>query len=96
LPEEKVRLALLLTNTSASYTEVRQIMDSLFSSLGVVGKVASVVHDSFIAGRVGRVSVNDKEIGYIGEIHPSVLKNFSLENPVIGFELNLSDLFELM
>jgi phenylalanyl-tRNA synthetase beta chain len=96
LPEEKVRLALLLTNTRASYTEVRQIMDSLFSSLGVVGKVKSVAHDSFIVGRVGRVSVNSKEIGYIGELHPSVLKNFDLENPVVAFELNLSELFKLM
>ncbi len=96
LPQEKVRVGLLLTNTSASYTEARQIMDALFSSLGIVGKVRSVSHDSFISGRVGRVSVKGKDIGYIGEIHPSVLKNFSLENPVVGFELNLSDLFELM
>ncbi|MBT3416688.1 phenylalanine--tRNA ligase subunit beta [Candidatus Woesearchaeota archaeon] len=96
LPEEKVRLGLLLTNTSASYTEARQMMDSLFNSLGVEGKVKSVKHDSFIPGRVGRVIVKGKEIGYVGEIHPAVLKNFDLDNPVVGFELNLSELFELI
>ena len=95
LPSEKVRLGLLLTNASASYTEARQILDSLFNSLGLVGKYKSVVHDSFISGRVARVSVNGKDIAYVGEINPKVLKNFSLENPVVGFELNLSELFEI-
>ena len=96
VPEEKVRLGLLLTNPNASYTEVRQILDSLFNSLGVEGKVKNAKHESFIPGRVGRISVKGKEVGYIGEIHPSVLKNFDLENPVVGFELNLSELFNLV
>jgi phenylalanyl-tRNA synthetase beta chain len=96
VPEEKVRLGLLLTNPNASYTEVRQILDSLFNSLGVEGRVKNAKHDSFISGRVGRVIVKGKKIGYIGELHPSVLKNFDLENPVVGFELNLSELFKLV
>lgn len=95
-PKEKVRLCVLLSSSGVDYTEIRQILDSLLSSLGLEGKYKSVEHDSFIPGRVARVSVRANNVAYIGELHPSVLGNFDLENPVVGFELNLSDLFKLI
>ena len=39
--------------------------------------------------------VKDKDVAYIGEIHPQVLQNFDLDIPVAAFELNLSDLFNI-
>ena len=53
-------------------------------------------HNSFIPGRVGRVSVKGKDIAYIGEIHPGVLEKFNIEMSVSALELNLTDLFELV
>ena len=38
--------------------------------------------------RVAKVKIQN-EIGFFGEIHPEVLNNFELENPVSGFELDL-------
>ena len=49
---------------------------------------------SFIPGRCGRVSVNGKDVAYIGEINPEVLANWDMQTPVSAFELNLTDLFE--
>ena len=95
-PKEKNRLGCLITNSDVTYTEARQILDALFNALGIEGKYTATVHDSFIPGRVARVSVKEKDVAYIGEIHPEVLGNFELENPVVGFELNLSELFELI
>ncbi len=95
-PDEKVRLGLLITHSNTSYTEARQVLDSLLSLLGFTCKVKATTHPSFIPGRVGRVSVKGKNVAYIGEVNPEVLENFELENPVSCFELNLSDLFKLM
>ncbi len=95
-PAEKTRLGCLICDTKVTYTEARQVLDSLFSALGLEGNYKVAAHDSFIPGRVARVSVKRKEIAYIGEVHPEVLGNFSLENPVVGFELNLSELFKLI
>ena len=53
-------------------------------------------NDSYIPGRIGRVLVKGKPVAYIGEIAPEVLSNFALEVPVSTFELNLTDLFEVM
>ena len=95
-PVEKIRLGCLITHANVTYTEARQVLDALFNALGVEGKYKTTVHDSFIPGRVARVSVKGKEVAYIGEIHPEVLNNFSLENLVVGFELDLTGLFSLI
>jgi phenylalanyl-tRNA synthetase beta chain len=52
--------------------------------------VRAIEHPSFIRGRVGSIFIDNKEAGLIGEIHPAVLENFGLEQPAVGFELNLS------
>ena len=95
-PTEKTRLGCLICDTKITYTDARQILDALFNALNIEGEYKSTIHDSFIPGRVARVLVKGKNVAYIGEIHPEVLGNFELENPVVGFELNLSELFELI
>ena len=65
-------------------------------SLGVKFDLKETEHDSFISGRVARVSCGGKEIAYIGEIHPRCLENFELEMPVAALELNLSELEKVM
>ncbi|MDP6641901.1 MAG: phenylalanine--tRNA ligase subunit beta [Candidatus Nanoarchaeia archaeon] len=94
--EENDRLAITLCHSKANFTEIKQILDSLFDNLGLKYKIDNIEHNSFIPGRVGRVSVNGKKVAYIGEINPLVLSNFGLEMPVSVFELNLTELFKLM
>ena len=95
-PKEVSRLGVVLSDSKVDYTVIRQLLDALLSSLGLSYKVDEVKHDSFIAGRVARISVKGKKVAYLGEIHPSVLSNFGLENPVVAFELNLSDLYNCL
>jgi len=65
-------------------------------ALGVEYSVVDADHGTFIPGRVGRVIVGEKKVGYLGEISPVVLKNFDLTVPVSGFEINLTELFETL
>jgi phenylalanyl-tRNA synthetase beta chain len=94
--DEFVRIACASCHKDANYTEIRQYLDYLISSLGLKGRVVKTEHPSFIPGRVGRFSVKGKNLAYIGEIHPQVLDNFGIEEPVCVFELNLTDLFEVL
>jgi phenylalanyl-tRNA synthetase beta chain len=91
--EENERLCILLHNKTTTFTEIKQVLDYLFNSLNIKYTIKETEHPSFIPGRTARVSVNNKEIAYIGEIHPKVLKNFDLELPVAALELNLTELF---
>jgi len=94
--KEDCRLGVVLCSMKADFTRIKQVSDVLFSELGLIYEVREVEHGSFIKGRVGRVIVNGRKIAYIGEIHPSVLRNFELEMPVAAFELNLSELYNIV
>jgi len=91
--KELSRVAVLLCGKDANYTKIRQVLDALLNNLDLKYDVKDTEHDSFIDGRVARISVNGKEIAYIGEINPKVLSNFGLEMPVAALELNLNEIF---
>ncbi len=94
--EEPVRLAIITSHKDADYTEVKQFMEYLLNTLGLECKIDDTEHKSFIPGRVGKIFVKNKKIGYIGEIHPQVLSNFDLDMPVSAVELNLTEIFEAL
>src|SRR3989338_2658586 len=89
-----LRLAVTLCHEKANFTMIKQILDSLMDALDLSYVIKETKHSSFIEGRVGRVCVANKEVAYIGEIHPQVLINFDLNYPVAALELNLTELLE--
>ncbi len=91
--EEIQSLAAVIASEKTDYTEVRQILDYLFRSLGVKYETAEAEHNSFIKGRAACVIANGKKVAYLGEINPEVLQNWNLEVPVAAFELNLAELY---
>ncbi|MBW2970882.1 phenylalanine--tRNA ligase subunit beta [Candidatus Woesearchaeota archaeon] len=91
---EDTQLVILSAHTSANYTEVRQYLDFLMSVLGIKHSIKETEHNSFIEGRLGAIVVNNKTIGFIGEIHPEVLQNFGLEVAVSALELDFNELLK--
>ncbi len=93
---EKSRVAVLLCNEKSDYTQAKQTAEYLLSQLGIEMQARPVEHGSFIPGRVARVIAKGRKIGFIGEIHPEVIENFSLALPVAAMEINISDLLEIL
>jgi phenylalanyl-tRNA synthetase beta chain len=89
------KVALVSAYDAAGFTEFRSLVDYLLTVLGFTYTIEDMDHDSFIAGRVGKVVVDGEDVGYLGEIHPGVLNSLGLEVPAIGMELNLTKLFEI-
>ncbi|MDI6798376.1 MAG: phenylalanine--tRNA ligase subunit beta [Candidatus Aenigmarchaeota archaeon] len=83
------KLACVIADNKASYESISSLLDSLLTNLGVKYKLKAVEHPSFIPGRTAEVIVNNREIGIIGEIHPSVIDNWKLEVPLAGFEIDV-------
>ena len=48
----------------------------------------------FVDGRVAEILIESKSAGYIGEIHPKILKKWKIKMPVSLFEIDLDDVFE--
>ncbi len=84
--------------TPGNFTELRQILEYLSRMLGLESKMEikepSEFPLHFIEGRVAEILINNKKAGFIGEIHPKILKNWKLKMPVSIFEINLESIFE--
>ncbi|MBT7497203.1 phenylalanine--tRNA ligase subunit beta, partial [Candidatus Woesearchaeota archaeon] len=94
--EESDSLTVTLCDESADFTSIKQVLDYLLRMLDVKYEVKEADHPSAIPGRVGDVFVDAKRVGFVAEVHPQVLENFSLTNPVAILELDLTELFELI
>ncbi|MFQ6074859.1 MAG: phenylalanine--tRNA ligase subunit beta [Candidatus Bathyarchaeia archaeon] len=88
------KLACLIIHSSASFSEAKAVLDALLLNLGIGYKLEGVEHGSFIEGRVGEILIGGRGLGMIGEISPKVLENWKLENPMVGFEIDLDKILE--
>jgi len=87
-------LAAATTHPTASFTEIKSILDAFFMNLGLKWQIEEIVHPSFIEGRIGKVTLDGIDFGILGEIHPEVLEAWKLENPVAVFEINILKIIE--
>ena len=91
---EKENLAVAIT--PGNFTQAKQILEYLFRmiNLKINLKEPEQSHLHFIDGRVAEIFLENKSIGFIGEIHPKILKNWKIKMPVALFEINLEEVFE--
>ena len=84
------KLPALICHSTANFTEIKSVMTSVLSNLGYTMEISDSENKTFIEGRVADVEgVSEKGYvkGFFGEISPEVITNFTLEYPVIGFEI---------
>jgi len=95
--EERVReerkLACLSAHADSNFNEAKSVLDAFFLNLGKTYELKEIRHDSFIAGRVGGILVDNIDAGVIGELAPGVLENWKIGNPTAAFEIALDKLF---
>lgn len=82
--------------TPGNFTELRQILEYLARMIDkkISFKESQDFPLHFIEGRVAEILINNKKAGYIGEIHPKILKNWKLKMPVALLEISLEEVFE--
>jgi phenylalanyl-tRNA synthetase beta chain len=88
-------LACVSAHSKANFTEVKSNLEPLMTNLGYTFTVKPIEHASFLSGRVGSIHIHDAEVGIIGEIHPQVIENWKIQNPVAAMELEIDKLFRI-
>ena len=95
--ENKVRtskkLAALICHSTANFTEIKSVVNSVCQNLGYSIEISDSENKTFIEGRVADFTAKSKNStikGFFGEISPEVITNFTLEYPVIAFELEFN------
>ncbi|MEM1550546.1 MAG: phenylalanine--tRNA ligase subunit beta, partial [Candidatus Bathyarchaeia archaeon] len=90
------KLACITIHSGASFSEIKSVLDALFTNIGLEYTLEETEHGSFIEGRVGKIIAGGEEIGIIGEIHPQVLENWGLENPAAALEIDLDKMWQVL
>jgi phenylalanyl-tRNA synthetase beta chain len=88
--KESRNLVGALYHSKATFSEIKSIVDTLFREMGWEIEMKATEHPSFIKGRAAEIIFRKKRVGVFGEIHPQVLTNFQLEQPVAMLELDLT------
>jgi phenylalanyl-tRNA synthetase beta chain len=88
-------LACVSAHSKANFTEMKSNLEPMMTNLGFTFTVTQIEHPSFLQGRVGSIHIGDKEVGVIGEVHPQVIENWNIQNPVAAMELELNKLFKV-
>jgi len=89
---DQEKLACVTIHSNANFTEAKSVLDAFLSNLGMRYQLEALDHGSFIEGRTGSILIENTEVGFIGELHPQVLRNWNLENPAAAFEIDLDKL----
>jgi phenylalanyl-tRNA synthetase beta chain len=87
-------LAAVTAHPNANFSEIKSALDSFMANFGVEWQIQEAAHPSFIEGRAGKILVDGKEVGVVGEVSPVVLEAWKLENPAAAFELHLQIIIE--
>ena len=84
------KLAALICHSTANFTEIKSVVTSVLSNLGYTMEISDSENKTFIEGRVADVTGEAQKgtiKGFFGEVSPEVITNFTLEYPVIAFEI---------
>jgi len=107
LPDEPRHLSVVMTGprepeswmagqdrTPMDFYDLKGVAEALLSGLGLSGTFERGQHPAFHPGRCAQVSVGDRVVGVLGELHPQVQGAFELPQgqPVCALEFDLDDL----
>ena len=97
LPEEPKMLLLGTYGQKESFFTVKGELDAIFKGLNMPKASYTAVNDnpSYHPGRCAAVSIGDVMLGYIGQVHPLVAKNYGIDADVYCAEINFSAMFTL-
>jgi phenylalanyl-tRNA synthetase beta chain len=88
-------LSFLYCDREASFNDVNSHLAAVFFFLSREYTLEPLEDPRFIPGRAGAVEYRGRTIGVIGEIHPSVLANWGIQQPAAAGEIQLDAILEM-
>ena len=97
LPEEPKMLVLGTYGAGENFFTLKGELEAVFAGLRLKKASYTAVKDnpSYHPGRCALVSVDGLDVGYMGQVHPLVAKNYGIDAEVYCAEVSLTKLFNL-
>ncbi len=92
--KNKFELGFVKIDAKANFTECKSLVEAIMRDIGITYEIKDFSHPGFVKGRCAEVVVNNKNVGFFGELHPQTISNFKLEHPIIAFEINVDILHQ--
>ena len=98
LPEEPKMLLLGTYGEGTTFFTVKGELEAILKGLRLPKASYTAVKDnpSFHPGRCAKVTVNGTDVGFLGQVHPIVAKNYGIDWEVYCAEINFSALSEMV
>lgn len=95
LPLERQKLIAGFYGDNVDFLSVKGIIEEFFNSIKIKNYDIKATKDVqyYHPGRCAEFFINEKSIGYLGEIHPTVLENYNIKTRAYIFEFSVKDLF---
>ena len=88
------KMAYIKSGANTDFTDAREKLQVLERDLGLEIDVETDERPFFQDSRAGKILVEGKEIGFIGQFSEQILENWELNHPTAGFELDLEKVQE--
>ena len=86
----------LNTKITMDFYYLKGIIENLFRELGIKKySFIEIKRMPYHPGRAAAIMQEGKEIGTIGEIHPSILESYDIKDQACACEINLEELYKL-
>ena len=97
LPEEPKMLVLGTYGPNVNFFTVKGELEAVLNGLRVKKASYTAVKDnpSFHPGRCAKVTIDGIDVGYMGQVHPLVAKNYGIDAEVYCAEISFTKLFDL-
>ena len=97
LPEEPKILVLGTYGAGESFFTIKGELEAIFSGLHMPKATycAEKNNPSYHPGRCAKVTIGGIDVGYVGQIHPLVAKNYDIDGEVYCAEINFTALLNL-
>ena len=97
LPKEPKIMVLGSYGAGVSFFSVKGELEAILSGLRMPKAKYTAVKDnpSYHPGRCAKVTIGDLELGYMGQIHPLVARNYGMDCEVYCAEINFTALMAL-
>jgi len=85
----KKKTVFIQTGNQIDFTDAKKMLQVLERDLGIKLEVKDDVKPFFQDTRSGKIIMDGKEVGFIGQFSEEVLENWELDKSTAGFELDL-------
>ena len=97
LPEEPKMLVLGTYGAGETFFTLKGELEAMLRTLRIQKSSYTAVKDnpSYHPGRCAKVTIGGIDVGYMGQVHPLVAKNYGMDGEVYCAEINFTKLFDL-